>query len=571
MIHLLTEATELFASSLDYERTLTRITELAVPRIADWCAVDIVNEGKIQRLAVAHIDPAKVRWANELAQKFPVDVNAPTGVPRVVRSGKSEFIPEITQAMIDAANLKEEQLQILDELGLKSIMIVPLAARSFVLGAITFVMAESGRNFEESDLLLAEDLGRLAGLAVDNAMLYRSAQQEIANRKKTEQELRKAKEAAEASERELSIANKAKDQFLAILSHELRTPLTPVLTTIQALQDQDLPEKIRPWLDIIQRNTELEVRLIDDLLDLTRIANGKLRLNKETANINDLLQKTVEMYEEEIASKSLAIEIHFHASAPFVEGDPARLQQIFWNLLKNAIKFTPHGKKIILRTKDQDHNIVVEIEDTGIGMEPETLQHIFEPFEQGKEIAPQFGGLGLGLAISKLLVEAHGARIEAASDGLGKGSTFRVVLSKVAPQQVVTTLKEPVSAHEHSGQTKILLVDDHADTSMAVSMVLRRKGYVVRTARSASEALTAMKEEIPHLIISDIGLPDESGLTLLPKLLHIAHVPAIAVSGFGSDEDIERSKEAGFRGHMVKPFNISKLHETITTLLDGNT
>ncbi|HEY3873915.1 MAG TPA: ATP-binding protein [Candidatus Kapabacteria bacterium] len=575
MIDLITEATELFASSLDYERTLARITERAVPQISDWCSVDIVNaeHGGIDRLAVSHIDPEKVKWARELARKFPFDPNAPTGVPRVIRTGKSEYIPEITPAMVDAANLNEEQRNILDRLGLNSIMIIPLAARSIVLGAITFVMAESGRHFGEDDLTLAEDLGRLAGLAVDNAMLYRAAQQEIASRKETELELRKAKEITEASERQLAIANKAKDRFLAILSHELRTPLTPltpVLATVQMLQEENTSAEMQQWLDIIERNTQLEVRLIDDLLDLTRISNGKLRLKNETANLNEIVQSALSMYGEEIRAKNLQLETHWDAKGPFVEGDPARLQQIFWNLLKNAIKFTPEGKCITVRTSDGNGRVTVEVEDTGMGMTEEEIDQIFEPFEQGKEVAGQFGGLGLGLAISKLLVEAHGGSISARSDGEGKGSVFSVDLVQVMPTQSVFH-SNPVRHSRPDGQRPtILLIDDHSDTSTTVAMVLERKGYSVRIARTAQEALDAMNREVPQLIISDIGLPDESGLTLLPKLKKLSDIPAIALSGFGSDEDRERSREAGFNAHMTKPFSIVKLDETIAQLLDGN-
>src|SRR5665213_218604 len=244
MIHLLTEASELLASSLDYEKTLARVAELAVPRIADWCAVDIVNtKGEIERLAVAHIDPKKIRFVHQIEKKYPPDPNASTGVPEVIRTGKSEFYPNIPQEMLDAAAIDDEHLRIIRELALVSAIVVPLVAQEKIFGAITFVAAESKRHYTEADLAVAEDLGRLAGLAIANAGLYRKAQDEIKERRETEEQLREAKEKAEKSERDLASANQAKDRFLAMLSHELRTPLTPVLAAIETLLSERVPEE----------------------------------------------------------------------------------------------------------------------------------------------------------------------------------------------------------------------------------------------------------------------------------------------------------------------------------------
>ncbi len=311
MIHLLTEASELLASSLDYERTLTRVAELAVPRIADWCAVDIVNEmGEIERLAVAHVDPKKIQFVHDVEKKYPPNPNAATGVPRVLQTSKSEFYPEIPQEMLTAAAVDEEHLRIINELALCSAMIVPLVSREKVFGAITFVSAESKRNYTEADLTLAEDLGRLAGLAIENARLYRKAQNEIKERKEAERELRESKERAEEGERQLAAASQAKDRFLAMLSHELRTPLTPVLAAVEALQSEQIPAELRPWFEIIQRNVELEARLIDDLLDLTRVSKGKLQLRIETVDVHLLIPQVLAIYREELRNKKIHLVSH---------------------------------------------------------------------------------------------------------------------------------------------------------------------------------------------------------------------------------------------------------------------
>src|SRR5581483_1123960 len=397
-----------------------------VPRIADWCAVDILNEkGELERLAVAHVDPKKIQFVHEIEKKYPSDPNAQTGVPAVLRTGKSEFYPEIPQEMLRAAAVNEEHLRMINELGLISAIVVPLLAREKIFGAITFVTAESKRYYTEADRTLAEDLGRLAGLAIDNAGLYRTAQQEIGERKAIERELRGAIEKAEASEQELAAASQAKDRFLAMLSHELRTPLTPVLAAVEALQSEQIAAELRPWFEIIQRNVELEARLIDDLLDLTRVSKGKLQLRFETVDLHILIPQVLAIYREELRNKKIHLVSHLEARMSLVKGDPARLQQIFWNLIKNAIKFTPEGGSITIQTSDvPTGRVSIEVRDTGIGIEPNMLERIFEEFEQASEPGKTMGGLGLGLTISKRLAEAQGGSITAASEGKGKGSTF---------------------------------------------------------------------------------------------------------------------------------------------------
>ncbi len=569
MIDLLNEASELLASSLDFERTLTRVAETAVPRFGDWCAVDIVNaKGEVERLAVAHIDPKKIQFVHQIEKKYPSDPNASTGVPEVIRTGKSEFYPDISQEMLLAAAIDDEHLHIIKELGLVSAIVVPLIARAKIFGAITFVAAESERHYTEADLALAEGLGRLAGLAIDNAGLYRKAQDEIKERRDTEEQLREAKEKAEKNERELASANQAKDRFLAMLSHELRTPLTPVLAATEALQSERVPKELRPWLDIIQRNVELEARLIDDLLDLTRVSKGKLQLRIETVDIHVLIPQVLAIYREELRDKKIHLVSNLEARMPLVKGDPARLQQIFWNLIKNAVKFTPEGGTIAVRTSGLDKGRVsIEVKDTGIGIEQHMLGRIFEEFEQAGEPGSTMGGLGLGLTISKRLAEVQGGTITATSEGKGKGSSFIVELASTDEPvaQPKTRTGEP---YDRDGtKRKILLVDDHLDTSNVIRMLLEREGYEVVTAYSAAEALRTITAIPVDLIISDIGMPDESGLDMLPKLRKVSSAPAIALSGFGSDEDIQRSYEAGFQEHMTKPFQLHKLRDEVMKVL----
>lgn len=569
-LEFLDESSRILSSSLNYEETLRRVATLAVPAMGDWCAVDILNDrGTLERLATAHVDPEKVKWALSLQEKYPVDLDAATGVPQVLRTGRSEFYPDIPEEMLHAAALDDEHLRIIQEIGFTSVMIVPLVARDVVFGAVSLVATEGKRHYTDADLRVAEELGRRAGLAIDNSWLYTKAQLEILEREQTEEELRRAKDLAEANEEQLRLANQAKDRFLAILSHELRTPLTPVVATIEALKAEPLPEYTQPWLALIQRNVELEARLIDDLLDLTKISKGKIQLNSEIVDVHMLIQNVIDIYRDELLQKEISLSVTFKARNAQTKGDPARLQQIFWNIVRNAIKFTPTGGKILIHSENASDNsaIRIEISDTGIGIEPGAMDRIFEPFEQGDSPGAYSGGLGLGLAISKNLAELHHGTLVAISAGPGFGSTFLVELQTVdAVNFGMDELKTAPSDQIAQGHT-VLLVDDHVDTSFAVRLLLERQGFHVIIANSAGQAISVAQEQPFDLVISDIGLPDESGLELIPKLKAIRNVPAIALSGFGTDEDIERSHIAGFEEHITKPFNLKVLRQTIDRLL----
>ncbi len=308
-------------------------------------------------------------------------------------------------------------------LPITSYMAIPVISRSGeVIGGLFFGHPEPAMFTEQMERILVAIAAQTA-VAVDNARLFTAAQREIQERRRTEMELQSAMESARA-------ANSAKDHFLATLSHELRTPLTPVLATICMLEeDPGLPAEFLPFIDIIRRNIELEARLIDDLLDLTRIAKGKLQLNLETLDAHLLLHNVLGICSEEIGAKKINLIIDLQAVQHWVDGDSARLQQIFWNLLKNAVKFTPSGGSVMVRSSNDRHGrLRVEVADTGIGIETDLLPRIFNAFEQGEPgITRQFGGLGLGLAIAHRLVQVHGGTITAHSEGRGLGALFMVV------------------------------------------------------------------------------------------------------------------------------------------------
>ncbi|HYH45223.1 MAG TPA: ATP-binding protein [Thermoanaerobaculia bacterium] len=382
---------------------------------------------------------------------------------------------------------------------------------------------------------------------------------DVTERKQAEEELRQAKEAAEA-------ANRAKDQFLATLSHELRTPLTPVLALVSGLEGDGRMRDVADRLAMIRRNVELEARLIDDLLDLTRIARGKLELQRAMCDVRALVEHAIQICcAESCDAGRLKVVTELAASEHRVWGDGSRLMQIFWNLLRNSVKFTPEGGTIVVRTWNALGELVVEITDTGVGIEPGSIPQIFEAFSQG---APARGGLGLGLSISKAVADLHGGRITALSPGYGLGATFRVELptggwpaeAEPAPSQA----PEPPARRP----LRLLLVEDHSDTAEAMAELLRSLGHEVRVAMSVAAGLDAAAAEIGSgagidLVISDLGLPDGNGMDLMRQLVSRYGLRGIALSGYGSEDDVRRSLEAGFSRHLTKPVNFKALEAVI--------
>lgn len=379
----------------------------------------------------------------------------------------------------------------------------------------------------------------------------------------------------QAARAEAETANRAKDRFLATLSHELRTPLTPILATVTVmLDDSATPGQFRNVLEMIHRNVTLQARLIDDLLDLTRIRRGQLHLKREVIDAHGLVCQVVEICREDLRSARLQLVLDLAARRHDVDADPARLQQVLWNLIKNAIKFSPTGEgAVTIRSRNRDDDLlqvggswlVIEVSDEGIGIEPELLPRIFSMFEQGgPSTGPKFGGLGLGLTISRSIVEQHGGRLGASSEGHGRGATLTLELPVVAAAISRPSLPPPTPSVVMSRRClKILMVEDNKDTLNYFSQMLMQRGHVVRTATNLATALCVASETDFELLISDIELPDGSGLELMWKLRSKGSVKGIALSGFGSSDDVEQSHCAGFSEHLTKPVEFRRLEEAI--------
>ena len=375
---------------------------------------------------------------------------------------------------------------------------------------------------------------------------------------KRQEELRLAKEVAEE-------ANLAKDNFLAALSHELRTPLTPALMALVLLErNQTLPDSVKEDISMIRANIELETRLIDDLLDLTRIVQGKLELNDEPLDVHALLLRAIDICRPDIEAKQQRLTLHIDAHCSKTTGDTVRIQQVMWNLIRNAVKFTPPGGSITISTQNVDEEkLRVCVEDSGIGFQSENAPKLFAAFEQnGRNITRQFGGLGLGLTISRSIMLAHGGSIQAESAGPKKGATFTIELPLRKSAHTSFPASSPsVSSNEQV--LRILLVENHDDTRMAIERLLRNLKHEVRSAGSAQEALELATQHEFDLVLSDLGLPDENGLELMSKLRDRFGLRGIAVTGYGMKEDIERSREAGFVHHLIKPIDPNQLGELV--------
>ena len=384
---------------------------------------------------------------------------------------------------------------------------------------------------------------------------------DFTQQKRAEQELLAAKDAAET-------ANKAKDQFLAMLSHELRTPLTPVLATLNLWEaSEEIPPALRADVGMLRRSVELEARIIDDLLDLTRIARGLLSFSPENTDVHSLIEFLVGLSQSELQIKVLKLALKLDAPRHHVHTDSARLQQVLWNVLRNAVKFTDQGGAItIITSNDAQDRLEITFRDTGIGMTPDTLSKLFLPFEQADPtMNRRYGGLGLGMAISSALVDLLDGEIRAESPGLGLGSTFTITFPTVDP---AANGSEPAGASRKSqDKVRLLLVEDHVDTARALARLLENRGFTTKIAPSIATALEVIGREDFDLFLCDLGLPDGTGIDFIGKVREIRKTPAIALTGFGMQEDVERAQKAGFDAHLTKPVNLQKLEATMWRLL----
>jgi PAS domain S-box-containing protein len=560
----LAEAGISLASSLDYHTTLARLVRLAVPFMADWCVLDVRDEdGAVRRVEVAHTDPAKEDLARQVMANSP-EPEGENPQARVMRTREPFLAPECAEEMLAGLVHDPPTRKALAATGVCSMMVIPLVARGRPLGALTFLSADSARNYGRLDLELAEELGRRAALAADNAWLYRSSQ-----------------EARKTAER----ANRAKDEFLATLSHELRTPLTPILGWTVMLRSGTLDQAgMLRGLEVIERNVRAQTQLIEDLLDVSRIVTGKLRVEVRPIELIPVVEAGLDAVRPSAEAKEIQLDVNLEPIDSKVLGDPDRLQQVVWNLASNAVKFTPKGGRIEVKLARMNSHVQLSVRDNGKGISPDFLPYVFDRFRQADSTSTRkYGGLGLGLAIVRHLVELHGGTVNAESGGHEQGATFTVRLPLMEERAEPARPPAPDAKAVEAGNAqvrldgvKVLVVDDELDMRDFLSVSLRQYGADVTAHASVGEAVAALERERPDVLVSDIGMPGEDGYALIRKVRALGaerggQVPAAALTGFAQGDDTSRVLSAGYQVHLPKPVEPSQLAQFVGTLAGRST
>lgn len=546
----LADASAVLAGSLDDETKLARVAELAVPWLADWCIVHLIRrDGTLIQLEVACGHPGCEEVSDKVRSRL-LEVVPGSGPPPFWQASESTMVLETPpDGWVEPPLGGAEFLDLARLTGMRSAIVVPLAIRDLRLGAITLISAHEGHSYSPAEVGLAEDLGRRCALAAENNRLYYEVirERDIAAR-----------------------ANRAKEEFLAVLSHEMRNPLMPVVgwtrilgsrTSIQ--NDPMLIEGVRA----IERNVRTLNRLVGDCLDLARISEGKIHLERSVVDLNQILLATAESARERAESRRLSLALHICREPLWVFGDTVRIEQVVVNLLVNAVKYTSPGGTVSLDSTLQDGEVEIAVSDTGIGIESTLLEQIFQPFHQGTGFSlTSSSGLGLGLAIARQIVELHGGRIWAESDGPGAGSVFRVRLPLTQAPEVTEPAGEQPHARSVGPAIRVLLVEDAADVLFLLRAELEQLGYSILEAHDGQEALDIISRERPAVIVSDIKMPVMDGYEMIRRLRampDLSGIPAIALTGFGRKGDIEKALSLGFNACLTKPTEPSELAECI--------
>ena len=545
-LELLAAASALLSSSLEPAITLRRLGEVLTPAVADWCRIDLLDaDGTLVRGLAYNADPARTQRATEAVQRLRGLPETVGSMAWCVRTGQAYTVnhasPEDFAAAGDAALLEFAR-----SIGMHALSITPLVARGRTLGALAVLQAESGRSITADDAALLGDIAQRAALAIDNARLYSEA---------------------ETARQQAELANRAKDEFLAMLGHELRNPLAPIVSTLRVMAMRD-DRVFRQERRLIERQVDNLARLVDDLLDVARIARGDVRLRRERVALAEVLARAAEMAAPLIESRRHALRLALPPEELCLDADAGRLNQVFANLLTNAARYTPEGGEISVEAAVEEGRCVVTVADNGQGIESELLPRIFDLFVQGQQGPDRAnGGLGVGLALVKNLVGLHGGSVSAVSTGPGRGSAFKVTLPLAAspPAAAGTTPAESTPATP-ARRERVLVVDDNQDAAEALAALLEMNGCEVRVATDPIAGLALLEEFAPGVAILDIGLPriDGYGLAARIRATEVGRsCRLIALTGYGMAEDRARTRAAGFQAHLVKPVEPEALLEAV--------
>lgn len=553
--NFLAEASKVLSSSLDYEATVRGLLRLSVPYLGDLTAITLADEqGRPRQTELA--------WSDALRGTCALSVPAPEGlherlseaIRRVLESGRLEYTPDLPPGMsalpalgvtVNGQTATETPIpQPQPDFDLRALILIPLLARDRALGVLSLAMGPSGRRYNSSDLALAEDLAGRAAIALDNARLYRNVQE----------------------------SDRHKNEFLSMLAHELRNPLAPIRNAVQLLRMLDAGAAEAPSLhEIIERQVQQLVRLVDDLLDLSRITRGKIHLQMECVQVSEVVARAVETSRPLIDARKHELAILLPPEPLCVRGDPVRLAQVLSNLLNNAAKYTEEGGTIQLKVERHEENLIVRVRDNGVGIPAHMLSSIFELFTQvDRSLDRSQGGLGIGLTLVHKLVEMHGGRVEAFSEGPSCGSEFVVSLPLlIATPPSASATPPPATAPVSSPRRRVLVVDDNTDAARSLAMLLEMGGHEVRCCYDGQTGLTEAETFRPEAVLLDIGLPELDGLEVARRLRALDLSPRpllVALTGYGQADDVRRSREAGFDHHLVKPADPHALTALLTSI-----
>ncbi|MCA9070056.1 MAG: PAS domain S-box protein, partial [Planctomycetaceae bacterium] len=533
----LAEASKSLSALVDYKSTLQVVAQLSVPSFADWCAVDVLDEkGQPRQLAVAHVDPAKVPLVEELADRFRQSTEAPFGLLKAIHAGESDMSNLIPDDLLSRPSTDDRNRELIQTLSPCSYIRVPLQIQDRCLGILTFVTSESGRRYNRLDLEVAEDLANRVTIAIENARLYHEIQE----------------------------GHRRKDEFLAMLAHELRNPLAPIRSGLDILAMKEGGD--REIVRVMQDQVEHVVRLVDDLLDVSRIMRNRIELRKEPVLLGKLVQRSVEAARQQIDSLNQELVITQPDEPIWLEADPVRIIQVIENLLNNASKYTGERGRIELAVGKNSEEVTIRLTDTGIGIEPDLLPNVFDLFTQAQgSLDRAQGGLGIGLTLVHRLVTMHDGTVEASSAGPNLGSTFTVKLPIM--KRGSQNAEEVVTNSTITQNRTILVVDDNVGAASMLSKLLGMLGnHRVKTAHDGVSALEAILESHPQIVLLDIGLPGMNGYEVAKAVRtrsEFDDVLLIALTGYGQKEDRLRSKKAGFDEHYVKPPSLEQMKEIL--------
>jgi PAS domain S-box-containing protein len=533
VMEFLAQTRAALAALVDRDSALQQAAGAMVPFFADWCVLyTISSEGNIEHQACAHRDPEKQRNLKEMLDRYPFDWSNSSASVQALRSGEAQFIADLPDALLTNIARDQTHIDLLRALDPKSIISIPLRVRDRTIGTITFVATEPSRLYTPGDVRFAEELARSVAIAIDNAHLFNS----------------------------VKTADRQKDEFLAMLAHELRTPLAAIRYATEVARLPEVDPKVE-LLDIVERQVQNLVRLIDDLLDISRISRGKILLRREYLDASVIARRAVASVRPILEGKNHELDFELAEEPMPIYADPMRAEQTVVNLLTNAVKYTHDGGRVSLRVYPEDQEVVIRIKDTGIGIAPEILPRVFDLFTQADQSLDRSqGGLGVGLAVTRRLVEMHGGTVAAHSEGVGHGSEFtlRLPLCDAVPPEDSTI---PIRAERPATSLRILVVDDNRDTADTEALLLRAHGHQVEVAHDGPAALELAHQFRPHVFLLDLGLPGLNGYEVAVRLRKegFANEPLIAISGYGQPDDRERCRQAGFDHHLVKPVENSAL------------